>query len=112
MPKHDDYFLPAHCARNEVVCVNCGSIFEHSPRVMSPQHTFHEAIRKAQEERDNEECRPPAKPPKLKPVNDDFVPTFIRVDPNDPNSRVLEATVKDTDGEIIRVYMSPPKGGE
>jgi cytochrome oxidase Cu insertion factor (SCO1/SenC/PrrC family) len=49
---------------------------------------------------------------RTKPSSDDFVPTFIRVDPNDPNSPILEATVKDNDGDIIRIYMSPPKGGE
>lgn len=49
---------------------------------------------------------------KTKPGIDDFVPTFIRVDPNDPNSPVLEATVKDNDGEIIRIYTTPPKAGK
>ena len=49
---------------------------------------------------------------RTKPGNADFVPTFIRVDPNDPNSPILEATVKDNDGEIIRIYMTPPKAGE
>lgn len=49
---------------------------------------------------------------RTKPSNDDFVPTFIRVDPTNTNSQVLEATVKDVDGEIIRIYMTPPKAGE
>ena len=38
-----------------------------------------------------------------------FVPTYIRADPSDPNSPILEATVMDEDGEVIRLYMSPPR---
>ncbi len=47
-----------------------------------------------------------------KPSSEEFVPTFIRANPDDPNSPILEATVMDEDGEIVRLYMSPPRAGE
>jgi len=43
---------------------------------------------------------------------DGFTPTYIRVNPDDPNSPIMEATVMDEDGEIIRLYMAPPRDGE
>ena len=27
MPKHVDRYIPEHCDPNEVICINCGSIF-------------------------------------------------------------------------------------
>jgi hypothetical protein len=42
---------------------------------------------------------------------DGFTPTYIRANANDPNSPILEATVMDEDGEMVRLYMAPPKDG-
>jgi hypothetical protein len=49
---------------------------------------------------------------RTKKKDNGFVPTFIRANSNEPNSPIMEATVMDEDGEIIRVYMTPPADGE
>ncbi len=49
---------------------------------------------------------------RTKPKADGFTPTYIRANPDDPNSPILEATVMDEDGEIVRLYMAPPKDGD
>ena len=70
MPKHVDRYIPEHCHPNEVICINCGSIFAEpysGPRGMSTRSgPFHESKMAIQEARRNAECG--AKPKaKLKP---------------------------------------------
>ena len=33
MPKHDDHYIPEYCNSSQVICVNCGSIFQWEQRV-------------------------------------------------------------------------------
>ena len=72
MPKHDDHYIRSYCEKDEVICLNCGSIANRDYR-----------------HRSAEEC--PGPPKRLKPG----------VKPERPKSRTRIDSTKSSAKDII-----------